>query len=298
MRERLPDYDIVTSADEAPVVLAGPPRALRGRIDIRNPGDQTVVLRSLVFKGASGALTAEGMRHRLNTVVLRPTQGRTVPLKIAVDPATPPGEYTVDLELGGATRHAVLHVAEDFDLTVQPSEIVVENRPGEVQTKQLIVTNDGNVPFMVGEIGDIVLEDELIFCRAGRTAVVPWSDRPDARLEDLVVGIVKAALVESDRAGNMVVHNAAGDIEVAPGQTVTVPLEVTVPEGLHRNSRYIGVTPLFTADLVFNVVPSRGRPKPGPELAAAKRGPAKKKSSAKTTSAKKSASSRAAQKRQ
>jgi hypothetical protein len=122
-----------------------------------------------------------------------------------------------------------------------------------------------------------------------------------------VVGIVKAALVESDRAGNMVVHNAAGDVEVAPGQTVTVPLEITVPEGLHRNSRYIGVTPLFTADLVFNVVPSRGRPKPGPELAAAKRAPAKKSAAAKSaksakseksSSAKKSASARAAQKRQ
>jgi hypothetical protein len=246
------------------------------------------------------------MQHRLNTVVLRPTQGRTVPLKIAVDPATPPGEYTVDLELGGGTRQAVLHVAEDFDLSVQPTEIVVENRPGEVQSKQLIVTNDGNVPFTVGEIGDVVLEDELIFCRAGRIAVEPWADRLDARLEDLVVDIIKAARDESGRAANMVVHNAAGDVDVAPGQTVTVPLEITVPEGLHRNSRYQGVTPLYTADLVFNVVPARGPAKPGPQLATAKRAPAKKaakksagsKSAAKATSAKRSASPRAAQKRQ
>jgi hypothetical protein len=230
-----------------------------------------------------------------------------VPLKIAVDPATPPGEYTVDLELAGGTRQAVLHVAEDFDLSVQPTEIVVENRPGEVQSKQLIVTNDGNVPFIVGEIGDVVLEDELIFCRAGRIAVEPWADRLDARLEDLVVDIIKAARDESGRATNMVVHNAAGEVQVAPGQTVTVPLEVTVPEGLHRNSRYQGVTPLFTADLVFNVVPSRGRAKPAPQLATAKKAPAKKsaaskstagKSTGRATSAKKSASPRAAQKRQ
>ena len=257
-RERLPDYDIVASPADAPIVLAGPPGRLSGRIDLHNGGDQRVVLRQAALKDATGALGPGPLHQTFHPVVLHPAQGRRVPLRVAVDPATPPGSYRCELEVAGQSRPAVLHVAEVFSLSVSPEVIVVENRPNEVQSKQLIVTNDGNVDVAVGDIGEVVLEDDMIWCRAERAAIGPWTEKDDPRLEELVVAVLRAARDEAYRGGNLAVRNVAGEVAVPAGTTVAIDLEVVVPERLHRNSRYKGRTPLFTEDLEFLVVPARG----------------------------------------
>ncbi len=258
MRERLPDYDIVALPADAPIVLSGPPDRLTGRLALHNAGETRVVLRQAALRDVSGALGERPLQHSFHPVVLQPAQGRNMALRLAIDPSTPAGEYHCELEVAGRTRPAVLHVVETFSISVAPSVIVVENRPGEVQRKQLVVTNDGNVGVTVGDVGEVVLEDDLIWCRAGRAAVEPWSEKDDARLEELLVAILKAARDEAYRSENLLVRTVGGEVDLPAGATATVDLDVTVPERLHRNSRYKGVTPLFTEDLIFLVVPARG----------------------------------------
>jgi hypothetical protein len=308
MRERLPDYDIVASPADAPIVLAGPPGRLSGRLALHNTGETRVVLRQASLRDVSGALGDRPVQHSFHPVVLHPAQGRTMPLRLAIDPATPPGEYHCELEVAGRTRPAVLHVVEAFTISVSPSVVVVENRPGEVQRKQLVVTNDGNVGITVGDIGDVVLEDDMIWCRAERAAIGPWMEKNDPRLEELVVAVLKAARDEAYRSGNLLVRNLAGEVDLPAGATVTIDLEITVPERLHRNSRYKGVTPLFTEDLVFLVVPARGAgvghaPAPEPKATTATLTTAKatatatKAAAAKATTAKKATKATKAAKR-
>jgi len=258
MRERRPGYDIVASPNDEPITLAGPPDALSGRVELHNPGDAKVVLRQAALTDASGLLGPRPVHPTLQPVVLRPAQGRSVPLTVALDPATPPGEYRCELDLAGSSRSAILHVTERFELDVSPEVIVVENRPREVQAKKLVVRNLGNVPFSVGDVGEVMLDDETIWCRALRSGGLAWSEREGAGLEDLFVSIFQAGQKEEAHAGNLLVRNVTGDVEVAPGRTVSLDLEITVPERLHGNSRYRAVTPLFTEDLVFLVVPARG----------------------------------------
>jgi hypothetical protein len=271
MRDRLPDYDIVATPESMPIVLVGSPQRLIGRVDLHNPGESTVVLRHARLSGLAGA----DHDHALPTVVLRGSQARAVPLNMTVDPAIPPGEYHCELQVGGRTRPAIVHIVEDVDLTLAPQVMIVENVPDEKQHKQLIVRNDGNVVLTVGEIGRLELEDDLIWCHLGRTALGPLAEREEVDINDFITAIVKAGAEEGRRTGSLVVHNASGTVEVEPGTSAAIDLEITVPDGLHRNSRYRGITPLYTEDLVFVVVPSR-RAAPDAKHEPAQRAPAKK----------------------
>ena len=304
MRERLSEYDIVASEKETPITLVGPPTELRGQLELHNPGDVKVVLREARLHDDKGTLGVGPLRRAFHPLVLRPATSRVLPLSVSVDPTTPPGEYRFSLEVGGHSRPAVVHVAESFDLEVAPGTIVVENRPGEAQSKRLVVTNTGNVPFTVGDIGPVGIEDELIACRSLHKAFDTFIERDDPRLEDFAVDTLKHARGELTRAPSIDVRNGSGATEVTPGDTAAVELEITVPEGLHSTSRYRGVAPLFIADIEFVVVPARSvsgaeQPKRATAPASAKRASPRKAPSKKRVparrSTKKKASKRGAQ---
>lgn len=249
-------FDIIAAPEGEPLVLTGPPQELTGQVELHNPGTVNVVIREAGLKDLSGLLMGLPLRHALPTLVLRPEQGSTVPLTIAVDKKTPPGVYQVELDLAGRSRSAVLHVMEVFDLTVQPKSIVVLNRPGQVQRKQLIVTNEGNVAFTIGDIGDVDLKDDLIWDRAARVAVERWADRANRNIEELLVAVLRVVREDAYRTGILSVHNLSGKVEVMPGETATVDLEITLREKLPHNSRYRGITPVLTQDLEIIVVSS------------------------------------------
>jgi hypothetical protein len=301
MRERLSEYDIVASEKETPITLVGPPSALRGQVELHNPGDVKVVLREAKLRDDKVTLGVGPLRRAFHPLVLRPATSRVLPLSLSVDPTTPPGEYHFSFEVGGHSRPAVVHVAENFDLEAAPGTIVVENRPGVAQHKRLVITNTGNVPFTVGDIGPVGIEDELIACRSLHKAFDTFVERDDPRLEDFAVDTLKHARGELARGTSLDVRNGSGPTEVPPGDTAAIELEITAPEGLHSTSRYRGVGPLFTADIEFVVVPARGvseveQPERETTPAAAKRASARKatpkKSAAVPRSTKKQASKR------
>ena len=253
MQEPLPNT-LFAAPEAEPLVLTGPPAMLSGRLELRNPGSDNLVLRGAGLNDPSGKLFA--LRRPLPTLVLRPDQRRTVPLAVAVDPATPPGEYWVELDLAGETRPAVLQVTEVFSLSLRPSSIVVTNRPGLVQRKRIVVSNTGNVAFTIGDIGEVDLKDDLAWERAIRIAVEPWSDRDEVDIEKIVVAVLEEVRRRDKRAGNLVVSLPGGPVEVNPGETAALDLEIIVAEGLARRSRYRGRAPLLTHDLEIVVVSS------------------------------------------
>src|SRR5437588_5902829 len=106
MAERPVPSLVVGSSEDEPLVLAGPPGELTGQVRLHNPGDAKVVLRDAGIKDPSGVLRLPSARHPLEPTVLRPDQGDDVPLSISVDPSTPPGDYDVELEVGGRSRAA------------------------------------------------------------------------------------------------------------------------------------------------------------------------------------------------
>src|SRR5215467_5749056 len=91
--------NLMTDAEE-PLVLAGPPRAIRGEFRLQNPSGEKVIVRQPLFraaapKGKKGARAAEtpalpeaGLAMR--RIVMRPGQARPVPVALELDPRTPP----------------------------------------------------------------------------------------------------------------------------------------------------------------------------------------------------------------
>ena len=268
--EKLPGYDLVDSSLDAPVVLRGTPRHLVGRIPLQNPGEDLAVLRIATVRDHDGRLgIPDPISQRLATKVLRPGQRDSVRLRLRLDPTTPPGEYRTEVEVGGGVRPLILQIAEVVALDLSPPLLVVENRHGESVEKAVSVTNRGNVPLVIGEIGAVVLDDERFECRTlRRAAEVLGSATEDVTVDHFLTEIARASRHVLERSGALRVRNLGGAVTVAPGETVSVGLRIDVPAGLDGHTRYVGTVPIYTQDLRFMVVPVRSSVAPVPAGAA------------------------------
>jgi hypothetical protein len=280
MSEALPSLVVGGSEDE-PLVLSGPPAELTGRIQLHNPSGAKVVLRDAGLKDPSGVLRLPEARHVVQPLVLRPDQGGSLPLSIAVDPATPPGEYRAELDVGGRTRAVLLQVAEVVDLTVEPRSLVIVNRPGTAQKKRLIVTNEGNTAFTLGDPVTVDLREDPPRYGALRVAIEPLLRGDKLDLDELVVALLAVAR-EEERLGSVEVR-ARRQVEVQPGETTAVELELTLKDELVATRRYRGRLPVVTRDVDVIVVASPGseqkekpQSRPRTRAAQAKRPPPKR----------------------
>jgi hypothetical protein len=260
---KLPDYDILDSPESEPIVFYGQPDGLQGELSLRNPGEQNVVLRSARLHSEALmqiAATAKdkqaplAIEQAIRTVVLRPGQGQRMPVNIALNVHTPPGEYRGEIEVAGRTRPAIFYVTEMLALEVSPPRFVLENRPGERISKQVVISNVGNVPITIGEFGAITLDDELLQCITGRAAVA-HADELET-LDQYYVELLRQNKRVLESQGFLRVHNATGIVTIQPGEVRQIDLEIRIPEKLGKRSRYFGSVPIYTANLDFIVVPS------------------------------------------
>jgi hypothetical protein len=262
MRERLTDYSLLADGGRE-LTLVGAPGHIPHQLEFHNGGEQRAILRqaSLVSPEIEAA-TGQRLGVVMPSVVLHPGQARRVPIRITIPIHTPPGRYDGELFVAGQRVAVVIHVVENYDLDVAPTEVVLENRAGDRTIRQIICTNRGNVPLIIGEIGAVVLDDELTNCRSLRAVTAAWPDengQHDAidRFVDLFVKEGWKKVVE--HSGVLRVHTAGGTHELLPGQTQVVDLEITLPDKLEPRTRYTGVAPLYMSDLTFQIVPVRGR---------------------------------------
>ena len=146
-------------------------------------------------------------------------------------------------------------MSEVIDLEIEPSPVVVEHRAATRLEKTVVLRNAGNVSLTIGEIGPVALDEELLSCRTGRAALADLDDA-SASMDAYIAAVLRATKAAVAQIGVLRVHNARGTFELAPGDVVPLPLQITVPGKLISGARYIGVAPLYTADLTFLVVPA------------------------------------------
>ena len=247
-----------------PLVLVGPPRQVRGQFHVQNPTERKIVVRqprlkaaAAVGRGKAAAASAKASAAALpetlalRRIIVRPGQSRPVPVALTLDPRTPPGTYQGELDVDGEQRSVVMHITEDVELSISPDEIVLPGRPGEKFSKQVVFTNEGNVPVTVKPLGAIVLEDEAAHCRALRGALADVADTMK-NLDDFVVALGRRYRAIYDAVALRVQND---EVTVAPGETQAIDLTITLPEKLERRSRYTGSAAISTSTLVFKIVP-------------------------------------------
>lgn len=257
MADDVDDVRALDFPDQPSLVLVGPPGRLRGEIHVRNPGTRKLVVRDPTVRTRAASLVAltgkanEATWH-LRRVVLRPGQARRVPLALELDPRTPPGEYDVELDLVGVRQPFRLIVTEHADVSLEPDEIVIENRPGETIERTVVVTNLGNLPISVPKIGSIGLDDELGHCRALRATLKDDGDQI-ASLDELIKSLSKHYKALYDP---LVLRIQNDSVTIAPGAMQSIALSLELPDELIPTARYLAVAPIATRSLHFTIVPS------------------------------------------
>lgn len=273
MRERkLPDYDILDSPEDEPIVLVGQPQALYGEVRLRNPGDQRVILREtrlhappVMARTGKPTETGESIQQAISTVVLHPGQAHHIPLVVSLSAQTPPGEYRGEIEVAGRKRPVVYYITERLTLEISPPQLIIENYPGATVTKQIVISNTGNVPLTIGDFGPVVLDIEYLECIIGRAAVAQ-ADQFET-MDNYNLEQVRQTNRILEATGILRVRNTSGSSVLEPGDVRAFDLQIRVPERLEKRFRYFGAVPIYTENLIFVIVPAASEvipPKPEP----------------------------------
>jgi hypothetical protein len=241
-----------------PLVLTGPPRFVRGEVMVRNPGQEKVIVRQPMMRSVAAATRG---KHKtaalpdtaisLRRIVVRAGQDRRVPMTLSLDASTPPGTYHAQLDVDGELRDVVMHVTEDVSFSIEPQTLIIPNRPGQKIQKRIIVSNDGNVAVTVKPLGPIVLDEDLVHCRALRGALADVGQTLKT-LDDFVVALGRRY---HDLYESLVMKLQNEKTSVEPGATAAIDLTITLPEKLDARFRYTASAPISTQNLSFTIVP-------------------------------------------
>ena len=248
---------VVVEPSGRPILLVGPPRVVAGDITLLNPGETTLVLRDFGVADRSGRLVHLPARQGLTMpTVLRRGQQQQLRIEIALVATTHPGEYHVAIDIAGQERDAVLHVTEDVALRVEPATLFVANEERR-QMKRLAVTNEGNVAATLGDIRDVALRDDLEPAIDVRLALQALASQPHL--------VVDALRRDGPTMGRLSLGIAGRPATIAPGETRTIEVAVTLPEPPPPNGRYRARVPLLNATLNIIVTPSGATHEPSYE---------------------------------
>jgi len=256
---QLPTAALLDHREDAPIVLVGEPKRLVGRIRLHNRAPTRVVLREARLCGAPvdhlGKRAAPQEFTIPLTAILAPDQQSAVTVKLSIDPQAPPGEYNADLVVGEHRYPVQLHVAESISLSVAPAQLMVENRPGSRVQKRMFFTNAGNVPLQIGNIGAVVLDDELLACKTIRATLDESADQTKT-IDQWVNSYLEQGKTLLKAIGMLWVELEAAPLNLQPGQTAAANLTIRVPDSLDPRTRYRGVAFLYDADIGFTVAPT------------------------------------------
>lgn len=252
----------VEVAGEPVMEFFGTPGLMHALVPVRNSTDEPLRLRRTVAARMPWQ-PAEGEVHPTHVgqrATIPPGGTQDVRIHLAVSPHTPPGDYEVEVDIGGGVRPALLHVAEVVALNVTPDEIILDNSADE-QLHQITVSNTGNVDIFVSTVA-VPLDDELLECRSFRAAAREFGgDRRETdprrpTFDEFLTEFVRQTDRALQNAGLLRVRSVDGEITVSPGQTRVITLGFTVPETVDKHTRFSTFIPIAVEDLVVRVVPS------------------------------------------
>jgi hypothetical protein len=267
-KQKPPEKNVMDVREGEAIVLVGQPGAMRGEFHLQNPGDERVVFRGAEVHGLAApkvtraAKAAEAqpptvpLSQKLPAVVVRPGERRRVPVKFALSPTTPPGEYHAEIQLAEHTWPVVMHVTEKLALEISPSRLVLHNNPGATVTRQVILSNLGNVPITIEELAAIPLDDELLQCRLLRAVVAAIGDDEDQTIDSILTQFAHQGKSILAQAGLLRVRNRTGRLTLEPGQISPVELEFRLPSTIDKRTRYRALVPIFTSDLEVIIAPA------------------------------------------
>lgn len=250
----------------APLVLVTRQGRARATVRLQNPAEQPLKLARVPFSGPT-LLTRRGLPLREMPLRgrLEPRQAGSVRLYLDLDPRTPAGCYPGTVQVGEQALPVTIVVPEERFVRISPGRITVDAQPGEVFERCIAVENRGNVPVLLSTPLPTPLEPrEKLHELLRKAAEQTHNDDYHAFLNSLVGRARELVEANLDR---LVVPTLIGaPASVAPGQTVAFSLRWRIPGELERGHGYRAMLRIAGAPLVLEVIRSRAREAPVPEV--------------------------------
>lgn len=227
--------------------FSGPPTRLQGTIRLSNPTADKVKLRSASVKSGNlmGAARLPLTEVPL-AVRLSPGEQMNAQSVIDVDPQTPPGSYSLELDIGGQTVEATAFVTEVVDFRIEPGAVTILAGQASKYEREFVIENAGNVPLPLGERCEAPLLDSVDLV----TSMLMGLHKAKGHdTEDQVESWLKEwGQIE---AGTLVVSRAP--IILGPGQKMTATAVFEMPPGLRPLRHYRASLQLYNATLAVDV---------------------------------------------
>ena len=235
---------------EGPFIFSGVPPILTGEIDLSNPSDEKIKVRSIPVVRQKGAAAKRIALTELRVGArLAPKQRVRASAHILIDPTTPPGSYSAEISLGADSRPIVAHVFENGDIQVDPPRIRLRGAAGDVLTTVVVVSNRGNVAETLRDVALVFLEERDW---VGRSLVYALRDVDESGGHQAYLDQLLHEMKTTIARPAKVIVSADRDV-LQPGETAEVRVEMALPGELIKGRTYIGSTPLMSGKLSFEV---------------------------------------------
>ena len=235
---------------EGPFIFSGVPPILTGEIELSNPSDEKIKVRSIpVVRQKGGSAKSIALTELQVGARLAPKQRMRASAHILIDPSTPPGSYSAEVSLGTGSRPIVAHVFENGDIQIDPPRIRLRGAAGDVLTSLAVVSNRGNVAETLRDVALVFLEERDW---VGRSLVYALRDVDEAGDHQAYLDRLLHEMKTTIARPAKVSVSANRDV-LRPGETTEVKVEIALPVELIKGRTYIGSTPLMSGKLSFEV---------------------------------------------
>lgn len=247
--EQIREYIFVAAAEGEvevePIIFRGVASNLKGVIAIENRADQPIRRLKLRVEQCN-LLTYRGDPIKEINISrrLQPGQLGKAVVSLALDRSTPPGIHRGELVLEGERRPIIFHIAEILKVNVSPKELIIEIVPGSKVDRTVFVTNSGNVPITIDDIGSVGIEETGMVDRALRNTIGKFKGGGVDAMVDTFTGQLKEGLT---RSRVLVIRTKKKPVKIPPGKMQSLELEITLPKTMPTTYNYHGYIQLYNS---------------------------------------------------
>lgn len=240
---------------KGPFIFIGSPPFCHGEIELENPTDEKVKVRSIQTTGSKDKdRTVRGLDELTIKNRLPPHGRSSLPAQFTIDRHTPPGTYETEIVSDDQRAPAIVHVLENLDFKIFPTRVVLQGGGGDRLTQVLVLRNQGNVSHTLHSIGMIWLEEQNWVGRTFVYALREAAEKAEGHQAflDQALEQFKKSMVHTVR-----VSLSYDDANFNPGDTRQVTLDLTLPDSLKKGRTYFGFIKLMGKRLWIEVRCSR-----------------------------------------
>ena len=223
----------------ARLVLIGRPPLLAGMLHLANPTADKIKLKSGRVRLKDKQWGDPHKPLALDVSARLPGGAAAhVPVSMTVDQRMPPGEYKGEAMFDGEDkpREIVLKVLENREVAVTPAAFELYGAPGAAVTVPAVVSNLGNVPFVLPKVALAALGLDTAVTQLFHVAMARKGGEGHQAALDAYAQLVGESEVDPAK----VLMGAGAGEPLAPGESVETTLQFELPQRLARHRLYRG----------------------------------------------------------